>query len=95
MNIKELHTGDKAVSAASFFKGEEGNVMALQILENQRLKEHITKVRALLICLEGQVVFENERGMKETLFSGDYIKIEPMVKHWVDAIVDSNLLLIK
>ena len=95
MNIKEIHSPDKAVSAVPIFKGTGENTIALQILADQELKEHITKVPALLICINGEVVFENEKGFKETLFSGDYIPIEPMVKHWVRGIDDSQLVLIK
>ena len=38
---------------------------------------------------------ENVKGVKEQLSAGDYIEIEPMIKHWVDAISESNFLLIK
>ena len=95
MNIKELHTQEKPVSATSLFKSELGNATAIQILQGGKLKEHITKTPALLICIEGEVVFENENGIKETLFSGDYIHIEPMVKHWVEGTIESQLILIK
>ena len=71
MNIKELHTQEKPVSATSLFKSELGNATAIQILKSEKLKEHITKTPALLICVEGEVIFENEKGIKETLFSGD------------------------
>lgn len=95
MNIKELHTENKAVSAVSLFKSEGGNTTAIRILKGDLLKEHITKTPALLLCVEGEVVFENEMGIKETLLSGAYINIEPMVKHWVEGKVDSQLVLIK
>jgi quercetin dioxygenase-like cupin family protein len=95
MNIKELHTAQKPVSATSLFKSELGNATAIQILQNEKLKEHITKTPALLICVEGAVIFEDENGTKETLRNGDYINIEPMVKHWVTAIEQSQLVLIK
>ena len=95
MNIKELHTQEKPVSATSLFKSELGNATAIQILQGGKLKEHITKTPALLICIEGEVVFENENGIKETLFSGDYVHIEPMVKHWVEGTSESQLILIK
>ena len=95
MNIKAFHTNEKPVSALSIFKAEEGNVIALRILKDQILKEHITKVPALLICIDGEGVFENEQGMKETISQGDYINIEAMVKHWVTANEDSNFVLIK
>lgn len=95
MNIKAFHNKEKPVSAKPIFSGEEGKITAIQILENQQLKEHITKTPAFLVCVEGKVIFSNEKGMEETLMPGDYINIEPMVKHKVDAIVDSNLLLFK
>lgn len=95
MNIKELHTQDKPVSAISLFKSEQGNATAIKILKGETLKEHITKTPALLICMEGHVVFENENGQKEALQPGDYVHIEPMVKHWVVGVAESHLILIK
>lgn len=95
MNIKELHTQDKPVSAISLFKSELGNATTIKILQGEKLKEHITKTPALLICMEGQVIFENENGIKETLLSGDYVHIEPMIKHWVEGTIESQLILIK
>ena len=95
MNLKDLHTKLKPVSTIPHFKAEEGNVAAIQILNNQLLKEHKTKTPALLVCVTGEVVFENERGIKENLLPGDYVNIEPMIKHSVKGIEDSQLLLIK
>lgn len=97
MNIQELHTQDKPVSATCIFKSEHGNATVIQILHGGKLKEHITKTPALLICMEGEVVFENENGngIKETLKSGDYVNIEPMVKHWIEGTIESQLILIK
>lgn len=95
MNIKELYTQDKPVTAISLFKSELGNATAIKILQGEKLKEHITKTPALLICMEGQVIFENEKGIKESLLTGDYVNIEPMVKHWVEGTIESQLILIK
>ena len=95
MNIKELHAQDKPVSAISMFKNEMGNVSTLQILKGEMIKEHVTKTPALLICVTGEAIFENEEGIKETLMPGDYVNIEPMILHWVNGIADSYLLLIK
>ena len=61
MNIKELHTHQKAVSAVSLFKGENSMANAIQIQKNETLKEHITKIQALLLCVEGKLVFENKK----------------------------------
>jgi quercetin dioxygenase-like cupin family protein len=95
MNIKDLHTKLKPVSAIPHFKAKEGNVTAIQILNNQLLSEHKTKTPALLVCVTGEVIFENEKGIKENLSPGDYITIEPMINHSVKGIADSQLLLIK
>ncbi|MBP8915177.1 MAG: hypothetical protein KBF42_00525 [Chitinophagales bacterium] len=95
MNIKDLHTQEKPVSATSLYKSELGNATAIKILQGEKLKEHVTKIPALLICMEGEVVFENEKGIKETLMPGDYVNIEPMVKHWVEGTMESQLILIK
>ncbi|MDP4809612.1 MAG: hypothetical protein NWR65_00635 [Saprospiraceae bacterium] len=95
MIIREVHTREKPVSATSLFKSELGNATAIQILQGEKLKEHIPKTPALLICMEGQVVFENEKGIKETLLTGDYVNIEPVVKHWVEGTIESQLILIK
>jgi quercetin dioxygenase-like cupin family protein len=95
MNVKELHQEAKAVSTASLFKTEIGSVTSIQILANEQLKEHITKVPALLLCLTGEAIFENENGIKITLKTGDYVNIGTHIKHWINAKEVSNLLLIK
>lgn len=95
MNIKDLHTEEKEVSAISLFKGEKGNATSIRILKDQILKEHITQIPALLVCINGNVFFENEKGQKVELQPGDYMLIEPMVKHWVQATMDSQLILFK
>lgn len=95
MNITDLHTTQKPVSALSIFKGSENNTTAIQILEQQELKEHISKVPALLLCVNGDVTYHDETGNNTTLISGDYVAIVPNVKHWLVAKQTSNLLLIK
>ncbi len=95
MNIRELHTQGKPVSATSLFKSELGNATAIQLLQGGKLNEHISKTPALLICLLGEVIFENENGINERLLPGDYVNIEPMVKHWVEGTIESQLILIK
>ncbi|MFT6923500.1 MAG: quercetin dioxygenase-like cupin family protein [Crocinitomicaceae bacterium] len=95
MNLEELHNADKSVSAVPVFKTKNGTTVSIKIKAGEQLKEHITKVPALLVCLNGKAVFENEQGLKEHLSGGDYLELEPMVKHWINAIDESNFLLIK
>ncbi|MEZ4924289.1 MAG: cupin domain-containing protein [Crocinitomicaceae bacterium] len=94
MNIKDKHS-DKVVSAYTLFKGKEGSATAIQIQKGEQLKEHITKTEACLICVSGSARFGNEKGETHDLKSGDCVLIEPMVKHWVDGIETSQLMLLK
>lgn len=95
MNIQEIHPEEKGVSAIALFKGEEGVTKSIHISEGAELSKHQSKTPALLICIAGEVVFENGNGDKKTLKQGDYLGIEPMVDHWVNSVADSYLLLIK
>ena len=94
MNLKDLHTEQKAVQTSALFEPNE-KVISLQIAKDEQLKEHVTKIPALLVCVSGNATFSDENDQKLSLQSGDYVKIEPNVKHWVDASEDSNFLLIK
>ena len=94
MNIKDKHS-DKVVSAYPLFKGVEGSATAIQIQKGEQLKEHITKTEAFLICISGSARFGNEKGETHDLKCGDCVLIEPMLKHWVDGIETSQLMLLK
>ena len=94
MNLKDVHTEQKAVQTKAIFEPTE-KVISLQIEKGEQLKEHITKIPALLVCISGKASYGNEHGLEMNLESGDYIIIEPNVKHWVDAIEESNFLVIK
>lgn len=95
MNLKELHTDTKGVQTNMLFPAADGKVVSLQILKDSTLEEHVTKVPALLVCVSGNAIYEDEKGTKAVLFSGDFVRIEPNVKHWVKGIENTNLLLIK
>lgn len=96
MNVLLLHTTDKPVSAIPVFKSENaGTAISIQIQKGERLAEHITKIPAVVVCISGHATFENEKGEKHDLQAGDYVLIEPMVKHWVDALETAQLLLVK
>lgn len=95
MNLATTHSGEKDVSTHVIFTTQENKVVSLQILKGKQLKEHTTKVPAFLVCVTGNARYKDENGISIDLKSGDYVKIEPQVKHWVDAQETSNLLLIK
>lgn len=94
MNIKDLHSIEKSVSATQLFKGE-GIAVSIQILGGEQLKEHITKVPALLLCVTGKVAYGDESGIEIELSAGDIFEIKPMVKHWVNAHETAQLVLMK
>ncbi|CAM3559916.1 cupin domain-containing protein [Flavobacterium saliperosum] len=95
MNITNLHQTDKPVQTQVLFEPTEAKVIALQIAKNEQLKEHVTKVPALLVCVTGDATFSYENDEKIRLKSGDFVKIPVEVKHWVNAHELSNFLLIK
>jgi quercetin dioxygenase-like cupin family protein len=95
MNLKNLHSENKPIQTQSLFLTTEGKVISLQIAAGEQLKEHITKVTALLVCVSGEAIFHDEKGKSIALKSGDYVNIEANVKHWIDAKDESNFILIK
>jgi quercetin dioxygenase-like cupin family protein len=95
MNLKNLHTENKPVQTKVLFEPTESKVISLQIASGGQLKEHITKVPALLVCVTGNAVFQDEKGKSIELKSGDYVNIESNVIHWIDAKEESNFILIK
>lgn len=94
MNLKDLHTENKAVQTNALFEPTE-KVISMQIAKGEQLKEHVTKIPALLVCISGNATLSDENEQKINLQSGDYVKIEPNVKHWIDVFEESNFLLIK
>ena len=62
MNLNNLHTEDKAVQTNLLFQPSEAKVISLQIAKNEQLKEHITKVPALLVCVNGNATYNDEKG---------------------------------
>lgn len=95
MNIIALHNQDKEVSAKMFFKGEKGMATAIQLHKTGILKEHVTQVPALLLCIKGKVMYQDETGKDTELNAGDYLQIPPKVKHWLEGREDAQLVLLK
>ncbi len=95
MNLSELHTQNLPLETSKLFEANEGKVIHISLLKDGVLKEHITKVPALLICIHGETVYEDENNLHLTLKNGDFVKIEPSIKHWLKGISQSNLILIK
>lgn len=97
MNITDLHTSGKPVSTPWLFKSDAGTgtAVAIKIDAGAQLSQHKTKIPALLICVSGHAIFDNEKGEKHNLKPGDYVNIAPEILHWVDGIETSHLVLVR
>ena len=95
MILKNLHTENKPVQTQLLFEPKDAKVISLQIAKGETLKEHVSKIPALLVCISGNAVFTDDKGTVVNLNSGIYLMIEENVKHAVKAIDESNFLLMK
>lgn len=95
MILKNLHTENKPVQTQLLFEPKDAKVISLQIAKGETLKEHVSKIPALLVCITGNAVFTDDKGTVVNLNSGNYVMIEENVKHAVKAIDESNFLLMK
>jgi quercetin dioxygenase-like cupin family protein len=95
MILKNLHTENKSVQTQLLFEPKDAKVISLQIAKGETLKEHVSKIPALLVCISGNAVFTDEKGTVINLNSGTYVMIKENVKHAVKAIDESNFLLMK
>lgn len=95
MNLADLHhETDREFSSATLFNGDTGKVAAMQLRRNAQIKPHTSALPALLVCVSGEVMYE-ENNRKEKLGPGDYVKIQPEVLHWVHGLADAQLILLK
>lgn len=94
-NISEYNASNVDVLAAKVFEGDVGNVLAVFVGKDSLLKDHITKTPAFLVCISGEVRFENEERLVQSMLPGDYMRIAPNVVHRVFGVEDSQLLLAK
>ena len=95
MNISDVHVNGRPLSAVAIFKSETHNVIALQMEAGQVMKEHITPVTACLICVSGEVEYMEQEGCELRLAKGDYVEIPANLKHKLNAIEDSELILVR
>ncbi|HPI20698.1 hypothetical protein [Flavobacterium sp.] len=95
MILKNLHTENKPVQTQLLFEPKDAKVISLQIAKGETLKEHVSKIPALLVCISGNAVFTDDKGTVVNLNSGTYVMIEENVKHAVKAFDESNFLLMK
>ena len=56
-------------------------MISISTKKGEEMKEHITKSIALLTCVIGKIHYEEHKGRKESLTSGEYLVIPSMVSH--------------
>lgn len=95
MNIQELHATTKELSVKPMLSTENFKVNSIQILQGEILKKHITQTPALLICHSGEIEYGDENEQRVLLAPGDFFEIPALVPHWLTALKDSELILIK
>lgn len=95
MILKNLHTENKPVQTQLLFEPSESKVLSMQIAKGETLKEHVSKVPALLVCVSGNAVYTDEKEIVINLSSSVYVMIQENIKHAVKAIEESNFLLVK
>ena len=78
------HTSDILEDFVANIYGVKNTIDAMKILLEKKVDVIIS-----------DILLENENGIKEKLLPGDYVNIEPMVKHWVEGTIESQLILIK
>lgn len=92
--IHQLWNIQKPIATEMLFQANEGKAIALKILENETLKEHITKIPALLVCISGEAKYVEENRTL-LLAPGSLVKIPENVLHRIEALAASTFLLIK
>lgn len=95
MNVNDLHTHDKEVSAVPLSGLKDRKVNSLKFLKGAELKRHVSNEPALLILISGKATFNTDQVVEHLVVPGDYVNIPVNVEHYVIAEMDSQILLIK
>lgn len=91
--ISELEASVKPVGKM-LRKGEDFHVLAIGFKERMVLEEHKTNLPARLLVIKGEVIYNNDHSAT-TLGLYDEYEIPVDELHWVEAIRDSIILVIK
>ncbi len=95
MHLSDQLSTSKEVSTASIFNSGTTKMLSMRLKEGGLLKEHSSKSAALLLCVEGGVIYRDEPRGEVKLSKGDYVNIVAEVKHSVEAEMESLLVLVK
>lgn len=76
------------------YQTEDQTVTHLQMKAGKEIGEHDTPFRAFIIPIKGKVSFSTPEKTVE-IQPGDIIHLEPMEPHWLSAIDDSDVMVVK
>ena len=95
MKILDKHNTTLPVSLISLFESQVGITSSLYIMEGVYLENQTINIPALLICVEGKLIYQDESGRDEVLDTGDLINIKPLIKYSLRGLTNSQTLIIK
>ena len=97
MKLSELLTSEKAGPVLRpLFKAQNGRLTAIRLRKGEVIKEHKSPVPAMLLVLEGVVVYKQlVDGAEHRLGASEYTEIPPEVIHQVTAEVDAYCILVQ
>lgn len=97
MKLSDLLVSDKAGPVfRPLFKAQNGRLTAIHLLKGEIIKEHKSPVPAMLLVLEGSVLYE-QPGEKITrpLAALEYTDIPPNTIHQITAETDAYCILVQ
>ena len=94
VEIKNEFTGEKGVTRSKVLDYEQGVVVNLQLKAGKKIPRHHANCHVLVFVISGEVLF----GVAERKFhlkAGSLLHMNPFEEHDIEAIQDSNLLVLK
>ncbi|MFN0175966.1 MAG: cupin domain-containing protein [Saprospiraceae bacterium] len=97
MTLSALLASDKAGPVfRPLFKAQNGRLTAIHLRKGEVIKEHKSPVPAMLLVLEGVVVYKQlVDGVEHQLSASEYTEIPPGITHQVTAETDAYCILIQ
>lgn len=97
MTLSELLKSDQAGPVfRPLFRAQNGRLTAIRLRRGEVIKEHKSPVPAMLLVLEGTVVYNQlADGSEHRLGSLEYLEIPPDATHQVTAETDAYCILIQ
>ncbi len=97
MKLSELLASEKAGPVfRPLFKAQNGRLTAIHLLKGEVIKEHKSPVPAMLLVVEGVVVYKQlVDGVEHRLGASVYTEIPPDTTHQVTAEMDAYCILVQ